>query len=115
VLIAMQRPDGGWGGNPNLPSDAFATGEALYALRMTGTADAHDRIYQRAVEFLLHTQDDNGAWHVRSRAVKVMPYFDSEFPFGDDQWISAAGTALADTALSLTLTDQGSGRSPQSR
>jgi hypothetical protein len=40
----------------------------------------------------------------RSRAVKVMPYFSSDFPFGDDQWISAASTALADAALSATVT-----------
>jgi ankyrin repeat protein len=28
-LMALQRSDGGWPGNPNLSSDAFATGEAL--------------------------------------------------------------------------------------
>jgi ankyrin repeat protein len=103
-LIYQQRADGGWGGNPNLPSDAFSTGEALYALRESHTAAVRDRVYQRAIDFLLRTQDASGAWHVRSRAVKVMPYFSSDFPFGDDQWISAAGTALADVALSAILT-----------
>jgi len=102
-LVGMQRRDGGWGGNPNLASDAFSTGEALYALRETGTAAVHDRVYRRAIDFLLRTQDESGAWHVRSRAVKVMPYFDSDFPFGDDQWISAAGTAMADVAIASTL------------
>ena len=102
-LIEQQRRDGGWGGNPRLPSDAFSTGEALYALRESRSASVHDRVYQRAVAFLLRTQDTTGAWHVRSRAVKVMPYFSSDFPFGDDQWISAAGTALADAALAATL------------
>jgi hypothetical protein len=103
-LIALQRPDGGWGGNPNLPSDAFSTGEALYALSETGSVGVHDRVYQRGLDFLLRTQDASGAWHVRSRAVKVMPYFDGGFPFGHDQWISAAGTAWADVALSRALT-----------
>ena len=98
-LIALQRNDGGRGGNPNLPSDAFATGEALYALYESGNVAIQDPVYRRGIDFLLRTQDANGAWHVRSRAVKVMPYFDSDFPFGDDQWISAAGTAWADVAL----------------
>jgi hypothetical protein len=30
------------------------------------------------------------------------PYFDSGFPYGEDQWISAAGTAWATMALSVT-------------
>ena len=51
------------------------------------------------IDFLLRTRHDNGAWHVRSRAPKVQPYFESGFPFGDDQWISAAGTAWATIAL----------------
>jgi Prenyltransferase and squalene oxidase repeat/Ankyrin repeat len=29
-LISQQRADGGWAGNPNLTSDAFATGEAAF-------------------------------------------------------------------------------------
>ena len=91
-MIALQRSDGGWGGNPNLPSDAFATGEALYALYESGNVAIQDPVYRRGIDFLLRTQDANGAWHVRSRAVKVMPYFDSDFPFGDDQWISAAAS-----------------------
>jgi hypothetical protein len=36
---------------------------------------------------------------VRSRAVKLQPYFESGFPFGHDQWISSAGTAYAVMAL----------------
>src|ERR1043165_9752817 len=36
ALVAIQREDGGWGGNPNLKSDAYATGEALYALAESG-------------------------------------------------------------------------------
>ncbi len=31
-LIAHQRPDGGWGGNDNLPSDAFTNSVSLLAL-----------------------------------------------------------------------------------
>jgi hypothetical protein len=99
ALLARQHSDGGWAGNPNLASDAFSTGEALYALHASGCLGVHDRAYERGVEFLLGTQYADGAWYVRSRAVKMQPYFESGFPFGDDQWISAAGTAWASLAL----------------
>jgi len=98
-LIARQRTDGGWAGNANLTSDAFATSEALYALRNSGFASAGDGVYRRGVEYLLSTQHADGSWYVRSRAVKVQPYFQSGFPFDHDQWISAAATAWASMAL----------------
>jgi len=105
-LLAQQRSDGGWAGNPNLAGDAFSTGEALYALHESGSVGVHDRAYKRGIEFLLRTQYDDGAWYVRSRAVKLMPYFESGFPFGDDQWISAAGTAWASLALAPAVEDR---------
>ena len=103
ALIAQQRADGGWGGNPNLPSDAFATGEALYALRESGELTAADSVHQRSVQYLVRTQYPDGSWYVRSRAVKLQPYFESGFPFGHDQWISAAATAYASMALAASL------------
>jgi ankyrin repeat protein len=102
-LIAQQRTDGGWAGNPNLSSDAFATGETLYALRESGFVTVSDSVYQRGVRYLLSTQYPDGSWHVRSRAVKAQPYFESGFPFGDDQWISAAATAWASMALAAQV------------
>jgi ankyrin repeat protein len=102
-LIAKQRQDGGWAGNPNLTSDAFATGEALNALREGGFLAVHDTRYQKGVRFLLNTQNPDGSWYVRSRAVKVQPYFQSGFPFDHDQWISAAGTAWASMAIAATV------------
>ena len=36
TLIAAQHADGGWGQNRNLASDAYATGETLYALKESG-------------------------------------------------------------------------------
>jgi Squalene-hopene cyclase N-terminal domain/Prenyltransferase and squalene oxidase repeat len=103
ALISQQRPDGGWAGNPNLTSDAFATGEALYALRESGFAAAGSRAHQRGVQYLLTTQYPDGSWYVRSRAVKLQPYFQSGFPFDHDQWISAAATAWASTALAAEI------------
>jgi hypothetical protein len=97
-LRQLQRSDGGWPQLATLPSDAFGTAVALYALRQAGTPPS-DTAYQRGVKFLLAAQKDDGSWHVPSRAPKVQPYFESGFPHSHDQWISAASTAWAVTAL----------------
>ena len=99
-LIAKQRADGGWGQTDNLKSDAYATGEALWALHETGMG-ASDPVYRRGVEFLLRTQQEDGTWHVATRALGFQPYFQSGFPYEHDQWISQAGTAMASIALSF--------------
>ena len=62
---------------------------------------ASDAAYQRAVKFLLNTQQEDGSWYVKTRAMAFQPYFDAGFPHGFDQWISAAGTSWATMALSL--------------
>ena len=66
-LIALQRPNGGWGQTGNLASDAYATGEPLYALHETGMA-AIQTVYRRGVDFLLRTQKEIGFWLVKTRA-----------------------------------------------
>jgi N-acyl-D-amino-acid deacylase len=99
ALVARQRLDGGWGPNRNLPSDAYATGETLWALKESGVLAASDPVYQRGVKYLLSTQWKDGSWYVRSRAPKFQPYFQSGFPYDHDQWISSAATAWAVMAL----------------
>ena len=103
ALMVRQNPDGGWGGNPFLASDAFATSEALCVIFDAGLHAAKDPEYQRGVRFLLGTRAKDGSWHVASRAVKFQPYFESGFPYGHDQWISAAATARSVVALSRYL------------
>ena len=98
-LLSLQRSDGGWSQEPLLESDAYATGEAVTALRESGMAAADDPAVGRAVEFLLRTQLQDGSWYVKSRSVPIQAYFESGFPHGADQWISAAGTAWAVRAL----------------
>jgi ankyrin repeat protein len=98
-LIALQRADGGWGQLPALASDAYATGQALTALAEAGGLAATGPVYQRGVQFLLRTQLEDGSWYVRTRTLPVQPYFDSEFPHGRDQFISAAATNWATMAL----------------
>jgi ankyrin repeat protein len=98
----LQRPDGGWAQLATLPSDAFASGAALYALRQAGTSP-QDPVYQRGVRYLLASQRNDGSWHVPSRAPKVQPYFQSGFPHDHDQWISAAATSWAVAALAESV------------
>jgi ankyrin repeat protein len=101
-LQAQQAADGGWAQRQGFRSDAYATGQALYALHQAGRMPTSDVAYQRGVRYLLSTQFSDGSWYVKSRAVKFQPYFESGFPHGHDQWISAAGTAWAASALALT-------------
>ena len=98
-LVARQRTDGGWAQTPYLESDAFGTAAALYSLRKSGLLKVGDAAYQRGARYLLDTQFPDGAWYVRSRAVKLQPYFQSAFPFDHDQWISDSATAYAVMAL----------------
>jgi ankyrin repeat protein len=98
-LIALQRSDGGWSQLPTLSSDAYATGQALTALSESGALSVNAEVYRRGVQFLLNSQLEDGSWYVRTRAIPVQPYFNSEFPHGSDQFISAAATNWATMAL----------------
>jgi ankyrin repeat protein len=101
ALVAEQRPDGGWAQLPSLQSDAYATGQALVALIESGSMTVADPVYKRGVQFLLNTQFADGSWFVKSRAIPIQPFFESGFPFGRDQFISAAGSNWASMALAL--------------
>jgi len=105
-LLAAQRSDGGWSDLPTLESTAYSTGKALVALQ-TGGLPVSDPAYQRGVRFLLSTQQEDGSWYVKTRALGFQPYFDAGFPHGYDQWISAAGTNWAAMALALTIPEAG--------
>jgi hypothetical protein len=65
-IFARQQPDGGWAQADDLTSDAFATGQTLYALGRAAVS-AHDERVQRAVELLVQTQQPDGAWPMKSR------------------------------------------------
>jgi ankyrin repeat protein len=97
-LLASQRKDGGWAQTDSRGSDAYATGEALVALREAGLA-ANSRAYKRGIRYLLDTQLADGSWRVQSRAHATQAYFESGFPHGVDQFISAAATNWAAQAL----------------
>jgi hypothetical protein len=102
-LIAHQRADGGWSQLPTMQSDAYATGEALYALQAVNAVPASDPACRRGLEYLIKSQAKDGSWHVQTRSLPIQPYFESGFPYGHDQWISSAGTSWAAMALTLAV------------
>lgn len=100
-LLGKQRSDGGWAQLPYIASDAYATGQALVALREAGGLRATDPAYKRGIAFLLKTQLEDGSWYVKSRAMPFQPFFESGFPHGHDQWVSMAASNWATMALAL--------------
>ena len=106
-LLAEQLPDGGWGQLPGMKSDAYASGEVLFALREGIGESTTSEAYQRGLRFLLGSQQSDGSWRVSTRlhppAPVSPPYFDSQFPHGKDQFISMMGTTWAVTALLQAL------------
>lgn len=95
-LEKLQRPGGGWAQRAGLAPDAYATGQALWALvEGGGRAAASDPAYQRGAEYLRRTQKSDGSWHVRTRGFGFQPYRETGFPHGHDQWLSAAATGFA--------------------
>ena len=63
-LLESQQDDGGWGWDHTNTSDAFATGVALYAIsRCDGI---NQTVIEKAREFLIRTQSDDGNWIVPS-------------------------------------------------
>jgi ankyrin repeat protein len=101
ALLAQQKADGGWAQLASMKSDAYATGEALYALQVGAELPATHPAVDRGRRFLLQTQLEDGTWYVHRRAFPFQPTMKSGFPHGRDSWISAAATSWAVMALSL--------------
>jgi ankyrin repeat protein len=102
-VLAQQRSDGGWAQTTHLSSDAYATGQSLFALAETGAVTPEHAAFKKGMAFLLSTQRPDGSWYVSSRSPKFQPYFDGGFPYGHDQWISSMATGWAATALAAAL------------
>lgn len=102
-LLATQHDDGGWSQLDSMQTDAYATGQALYALQQSGQLEADAPAYQKGVAFLINTQQPDGSWHIVSRSFPSVPFVNSGFPHGGDQFISAAGSNWATMALLLAV------------
>ena len=104
-----QEASGGWSQFGRTEPDAYATGLSLYALHVAGVPST-DEAYRKGVAFLLGSQYQDGTWLVRTHSFPVQRYFESGFPYGRHQWISAAGTSWASLAIAQTLPDTAAGR-----
>ncbi len=85
------------------PSRPTPTRSARVVLRARRAQSRRPSRIQRADAFPVRTQQDDGTWQVKSRAMPIQPYFESGFPYEHDQWFSFSGTAWADMALAMTV------------
>jgi len=112
LLLKEQSADGSWAQVVGRTADAYGTGEALAALKMTGTAPAD--AYARGAAWLVKNQLADGSWLVKTRLHEVAPisppYMETGFPHGRNQIVSMVGTTWALMALSLGLPEK---RQPQ--
>jgi ankyrin repeat protein len=106
ALKATQNADGSWTQLPGMPAEAYATGEALYALHISGDVPVKDVAYQRGIDWLLKNQLADGTWFVPALAVPVQPHTFESFPHGWHQFASEAGSSWATLALLFTLPDK---------
>jgi ankyrin repeat protein len=105
-LLSMQKSDGGWPQLSGYESDAYSTGEAVYALHEAGVPTT-EKAWQKGIQFLRSSQAKDGTWHVRSRMLSPAdispPYFSTGFPYGKDEYLSYAGSCWAVMALLSAL------------
>ena len=66
-FLGRRNGDGGWGQLRGAPSNAYATGQALYVLSLAGVANDRAEV-RRAVAFLVATQKDDGSWPMTPRS-----------------------------------------------
>jgi len=109
-ILSRQNRDGGWGWRQGNDSDAFATGQALYALSKSGLPLPNTAI-PRARDYLIKSQAEDGSWLVSGTAIsrstnearlkKVAPIY--------RYW----GTAWAVIGLSHTLEETNAAQASQ--
>ena len=103
AIYAAQREDGGWAEAEDGQSDTYSTGQTLFMLLKTGTAQEHPSIV-RARDYLLKTQYADGSWLATSHVkFKEQPYFENGDPHGVNQFLSTAATAWATAGLARLL------------
>jgi hypothetical protein len=102
-LLAQQQADGGWGWQKADPSNAYSTGQTLYALSLAGLP-ATDPALSRGIAHLRSTQQPDGTWIVSSALTSKRPSARRDYIY--KYW----GTAWATIGLARTL--QGAAPSP---
>ncbi|MFO0845648.1 MAG: prenyltransferase/squalene oxidase repeat-containing protein [Gemmataceae bacterium] len=106
-IKGRQNADGGWSQAKGMASDAWATGQALYALAAAG-ANPDEPAVARGHAFLVKAQRPDGSWPMSSRPTK---------PGGDGAKslvpITGAGSAWA--ILGLVRSGLADGSAPRPR
>ena len=108
ALMAEQRADGGWSQIATRQSDAYATGTGSGGAQSGRPGTARQREPSARPRVPRHRPSNaDGSWHVPTRRTwrEGLPYFESGYPHGPDQFISYSGAALATSALALGLQD----------
>lgn len=65
-LLGLQNADGGWSQVKDRESDAYATGQVLYALSIVGVSPDTEAV-KKGVAFLTNTQREDGSWPMKRR------------------------------------------------
>jgi hypothetical protein len=99
-LLAQQHPDGGWGWRAAEPSNAYSTGQTLYALATAGVAPS-DPAIRRGVDYLRVTQNADGTWTTGSKLTskRTSPRRDYIYQYWGSAW---AAIGLARTLAPAT-------------
>jgi len=84
-LVDRQNADGGWSWWKDEASNAFATGQALYALGRIGR-DEGDPAVARAWQFLIESQAQDGSWEVPQAAINTRPRKLNVYTFWGAAW-----------------------------
>jgi hypothetical protein len=95
-FLERQNKDGSWSQEKGLPGDAYATGQALYALSLAGVP-RDQLVVRRGVAFLLANQKEDGSWPMTPRA------HPGEKPFTNPSPIIYIGSAWATLGLLRSL------------
>jgi len=88
-FIELQHEDGGWSwvaDGADEPSDAYATGVALYTLRQIGLSPVHPAV-RAAVDALVASQNAEGIWSLPSRLTSAEASSEKDYIY--EYWATA--------------------------
>jgi len=100
AATTAQNQDGSWSQLPGVRL-SLCTGEALYALHVSGSVPANDARLPEGCAVVAAESTRSGSWFAPTRAVPVQPHTFESFPNGWHQFVSDAASCWATMALPL--------------